>query len=472
MTGSEPLRLRSVADLTAAVAARDLSPVELLDDVAARIGAVEDKVHAFITLDLDRARETAARRADALARGAAPGPLEGIPVGIKDLVPTAGLRTTNGSPFFADSVPEHDGAEVARLRAAGAVIIGKTNTPAWGLKEMCENLVAEPTRNPWDLTRTSGGSSGGAAAAVAAGYGPLAHGTDGAGSVRIPAAWCGIFGFKPSLGRVPLWPTPDSWSARIMVGPLARRVRDAAAMLEVMAGPDPRDPLSIDEAPAGLLAACDDGVAGLRLAFSADLGYAPVDAEAAGAARTAAQAFADLGVTVEEVGDPGWGDPSGWHTTLFRGGAASRLGPLYDQRPEWVDPSAAEVIELGRMITTAEFVAAQVERTQFYQRAQAFMAGYDGLLTPTMPCGAWPYGQAPDPVGGTAITPVAGGRWPLVYSFNATGWPAATVPCGFTAAGLPLGLQIVTPWHADRRCLALAAAYEAARPWLEHAPPL
>jgi Asp-tRNA(Asn)/Glu-tRNA(Gln) amidotransferase A subunit family amidase len=472
MTGTQPLRLRSVAELTAAVAARELSPVELLDDVAARIGAVEDKVRAFITLDLDRAREVASRRAGDLARGAEAGPLEGIPVGIKDLVPTAGLRTTIGTPFFADNVPDHDGAEVARLRSAGAVIIGKTNAPAWGLKEMCENLVAEPTRNPWDLTRTPGGSSGGAGAAVAAGYGPIAHGTDGAGSVRIPAAWCGVFGFKPSLGRVPLWPTPDSWAARIMIGPLARRVRDAAAMLEVMAGPDPRDPLSIDEPPGGLLAACDDSVAGLRLAFSADLGYAPVDPEAADAARAAAAAFAEFGVTVEDVGDPGWGDPSGWHTTLFRGGAASRLAPLHDQRPEWIDPSVAEIIELGRKITTAEYVAAQGERTQFYQRAHEFMAGYDGLLTPTMPCGAWAYGRAPDPVGGVRITPVAGGRWPLVYSFNVTGWPAATVPCGFTAAGLPLGLQIVTPWHQDRRCLALSAAYEQARPWLEHVAPL
>ena len=251
MTGSEPLRLRSVAELTAAVAARELSPVELLDDVAARIDAVEDKIHAFITLDLDRAREVASRRADDLARGAEAAPLEGIPVGIKDLVPTAGLRTTMGSPFFADDVPDHDGAEVARLRAAGAVIIGKTNAPAWGLKEMCENLVAEPTRNPWDLTRTSGGSSGGAGAAVAAGYGPIAHGSDGAGSVRIPAAWCGVFGFKPSLGRVPLWPTPDIWGARIMIGPLARRVRDAAAMLQAMRVPTPETRCRSMSHPAG-----------------------------------------------------------------------------------------------------------------------------------------------------------------------------------------------------------------------------
>ncbi|HEY6496408.1 MAG TPA: amidase family protein [Trebonia sp.] len=470
--GTGPLRLRSLAELVPAIAERRISPVELLDDVAARIDEAEDRVHAFITLDLERARETARQRADALARGADPGPLEGIPVGIKDLVPAAGLRMTNGSPFFADNVPDYDGAEVARLRSAGAIIIGKTNTPAWGLKEMCENLVAAPTRNPWDLTRTSGGSSGGAAAAVAAGYGPIAHGTDGAGSVRIPAAWCGVFGFKPSLGRVPLWPTPDSWGARIHAGPLARRVRDAAAMLEVMAGPDPRDPLSIDERPAGFVAACDAGIRGLRLAWSPDLGYAPVDDEARDSARAAAAVFEELGATVEDVGDPGWGDPGGWHTMLFRGGAAHRLGPLYDRKPEWIDPNVAEVIELGRRITLADYVAAQGERTQFYQRAQAFMAGYDGLLTPAMPCGAWAYGKEPDPVGGTRISPVGGGRWPLMYSFNVTGWPAASVPCGFTTTGLPLALQIVTPWHEDRRCLALAGAFEAARPWLQNAAPL
>lgn len=471
MTGAgDPLRLRSVADLTADIAVRRVSPVELLDDVASRIEAVEDKVHAFITLDLDRAREEARARADRLARGEPAGQLEGIPVGIKDLVPTAGLRTTNGSPLFAGNIPDVDGLEVARLRSAGAVIIGKTNAPAWGLKEMCENLVAEPTRNPWDLSRTSGGSSGGAAAAVAAGYGPVAHGTDGAGSVRIPAAWCGVYGFKPSFGRVPVWPAPDSWSARVHVGPLSRRVRDAAAMLEVMAGPDPRDPLSIDGPAGGLVAACDGEVAGLRLAFSADLGYAPVDGDAVAAARAAAAVFEELGASVEDVGDPGWGDPSGWHTTLFRGGAAHRLGSFYDASPELIDPSVAEVIELGRKITMTQYVAAHGERTQFYQRAQQFMAGYDGLLTPTMPCGAWAYGKTPDPVGGTPVSPVGGGRWPLVYTFNVTGWPAATVPCGFTAAGLPLGLQIITPWHHDQRCLALSAAYEAARPWLHHLP--
>jgi aspartyl-tRNA(Asn)/glutamyl-tRNA(Gln) amidotransferase subunit A len=470
--GSGPLRLQSLAGLVPAIAGRRLSPVELLDDVAARIEEVEDQVHAFITLDLDRARETAQQRADALARGAEPGPLEGIPVGIKDLVPAAGLRMTNGSPFYADNVPDYDGAEVARLRSAGAVIIGKTNTPAWGMKEMCENLIAPPARNPWDLTRTSGGSSGGAGAAMAAGYGPVAHGTDGAGSVRIPAAWSGVFGFKPSQGRVPLWPTPDIWGARIQVGSLARRVRDAAAMVQVMAGPDPRDPLSIADPPGDYVGACDAGIRGLRLAWSSDLGYAPVDDEAGDAARAAAAVFEELGATVEDVGDPGWGDPSGWHTVLFRGGAAHRLAPLYDRKPEWIDPNVAEVIELGRQISLADYVAAQGERTQFYQRAQAFMAGYDGLLTPAMPCGAWAYGKEPDPVGGTHVTSVGGGRWPLMYSFNVTGWPAASVPCGFTAAGLPLGLQIVTPWHEDERCLSLSAAFEEARPWLQHVPSL
>jgi Asp-tRNA(Asn)/Glu-tRNA(Gln) amidotransferase A subunit family amidase len=366
--GSGDLRLSSVAALVSDIAARRLSPVELFDDIAARIDAVEPQVHAFITLDLENARRRAGEIADALAHGATAGALAGIPVGIKDLVPTEGLRTTNGSPFFADDVPTQDGIEVARLRAAGAVIIGKTNAPAWGLKEMCENLVAPPTRNPWDLTRTSGGSSGGAAAAVAAGYGPIAHATDGAGSVRIPAAWCGVFGFKPSLGRVPLWPTPDIWGARIQIGPIARRVRDAAVMLEAMAGPDPRDPLSIDEPAGGMLDACNAGIRGLHLAWSPDLGYAPVDEEAATAARSAAAAFEELGATIEDVGDPGWGDPSAWHTVLFRGGAANRLGPLYDRKPEWIDPSVAEVIELGRSITLADYVDAQGERTRFSPR--------------------------------------------------------------------------------------------------------
>ena len=468
----DALRLRSVADLVGAVSARELAPVEILDDAIARIEAVEDKVHAFITLDLERARETARARGDALARGAAPGPLEGIPLGIKDLVPVAGLPMTNGSPFFSDNVPDFDGVEVERLRAAGTTIIGKTNTPAWGLKEMCENLVAEKTRNPWDLTRTSGGSSGGAGAAVAAGYGPIYHGTDGAGSVRIPAAWCGVYGIKPSLGRIPLWPVADIWGARIMAGPLARRVRDAAAMLEVMAGPDPRDPLSIDASPTGMVQACDDGVEGLRIAFSPDLGFAPVGEEAVAAARAAALAFEELGAHVEEIGDPGWGDPREFHTVLFRSGAANRLAPLYDRQPEWIDPTVAEVIERGRRFTAEQLVAAQGARTEFYQRAQAWMSGYDALLTPMMPCGAWEYGAPAPKLGGTQITSVGGGRWPLAYTFNILGWPAATVPAGFTEEGLPLALQIVTPWHTDRRCLAMSAAYESARPWIDRMPDL
>jgi Asp-tRNA(Asn)/Glu-tRNA(Gln) amidotransferase A subunit family amidase len=470
--GDERLCLAPVAELVPAISGRSLSPVELLDAIVARIEAVEPSVHAFVTLDLERAYDAARAKADRLARGGQAGPLEGIPVGIKDLVPTAGLRTTNGTPFFIDDVPDHDAVEVERLRAAGCVIIGKTNTPAWGLKEMCENLVAEATRNPWDLTRTPGGSSGGAGAAVAAGYGPIAHGTDGAGSIRIPAAWCGVFGIKPSLGRVPLWPTPDIWGARIHAGPLARHVRDAAVMLEAMAGPDPRDPLSIDEPADGFVAACGAPIAGRRLAWCADLGFAPVDDEVRMATRQAAAVFEELGAIVEEVDDPGWGDPTWWHRILYRGSAANRLAPLAAAHPEWIDPSVQEIIDLGLAITASEYVAALGERTQFYSRAQQFMSAYDGLLTPTMPCEAWAYDAPPPLVGDAEITAVAGGRWPLVYAFSGTGGPAATVPCGFGSGGLPIGLQIVAPWHQDAWCLSLAAAFEAARPWQHHRPPI
>ena len=459
-------------ELARRIRRRELSPVELLDAVLARVEAVDSRVHAFVTIDADRAR-AAAREAEAAvgADGASLGPLHGLPVSVKDLEPVAGMRLTFGTRFYEDNVPAFDGTAAARLRAAGALLFGKTNTPAFGHKDMCDNLLMPATRNPWALDRTSGASSGGAGAAVAAGMGPLAHGTDGAGSIRIPAALCGVFGLKPSYGRVPHWPASDLWGGRSHPGPMARTVRDAALLLGAMAGPDARDPLSIDAPPEDYVAECDGGVAGLRVAWSADLGYAPVEPEVRRLTEAVARCFERLGCHVEAA-DPAWDHPGPWHAVIYRANIAARLRPLVEQRPEWIDESLARVIELGREVTADELLGAHASRTRFYDQARAFMEGYDLLLTPAMACGAWSWERPPAEIDGQPVQQVAGGRWPLMYPFNLTGWPAASVPCGFTAEGLPVALQIVAPWHQDSRCLRAAAALEEAMPWADRRPEL
>ncbi|HXM58215.1 MAG TPA: amidase family protein [Candidatus Dormibacteraeota bacterium] len=468
---SSELCFTPAVELAGRIRSRELSPVELLDAVLARVEAVDPLVHAFVTLDAERARAAARAAEAAVMAGAELGPLHGLPVSVKDLEPVAGVRLTFGSRFYEDHVPESDGVVASRLRAAGAILFGKTNTPAFGHKDMCDNLLMPATRNPWAPDRTSGASSGGAGAAVAAGLGPLAHGSDGAGSIRIPSALCGVFGLKPSYGRVPHWPVSDLWSARSHPGPMARTVRDAALLLGAMAGPDPRDPLSIDAQPEDYVVACSGRVAGLRVAWSADLGYAPVDPEVRRLTEAAARCFERLGCHVEAA-DPGWDHPGPWHAVLYRAGLAARVGPLAERRPDWIDESLAAVIELGRGVTTSELLAAQASRTRFYEQAQRFMAGYDLLLTPAMPCAAWSWERPPAAIDGQPVQQVAGGRWPLMYPFNLTGWPAASVPCGFTAEGLPVGLQVVAPWHQDAWCVRAAAALEEAMPWADRRPSL
>src|SRR5262247_1382767 len=266
-------------ELAAMMRRRTLSPVEIMDAVLARIEALNSRLNAYLTIDAEGAREQAKAAEAAVVRGEILKPLHGLPVSIKDLEPSAGLRCTYGSKFFEHNIADVDGMVTGRVKAAGGIVLGKTNTSHYGYKDMCDNLIGPPCRNPWKLERTSGASSGGAAAAVAAGLGPLAHGSDGAGSIRIPAALCGVFGLKPSFGRVPNWPNADLWAARSHNGPMARTVRDAALMLDAIAGPDRRDPTTIGGPVEEHLAACDGGVSGLRVAWSADFGYAAVDPE-------------------------------------------------------------------------------------------------------------------------------------------------------------------------------------------------
>jgi Asp-tRNA(Asn)/Glu-tRNA(Gln) amidotransferase A subunit family amidase len=383
------------------------------------------------------------------------------------------MRCTYGSKFFEHAIANFDGVVTQRVKAAGGIILGKTNTSHYGHKDMCDNLLGPPCRNPWNLDRTSGASSGGAAAAVAAGLGPLAHGSDGAGSIRIPAALCGVFGFKPSFGRVPNWPNADIWAGRSHNGPLTRTVADAALLLQAIAGPDPRDPTSIDAPPEDYVAAVAQPLAalrGLRVAWSVDFGYAPVDAEVRHLTVAAAQRFTELGCTVEAV-QPGWENPRAIAATMWYVSYAARLSPLYAERPEWFEPSLVAMIEAGQQISAVEHGRAQLARTAFYEKVRQFFTTYDLLLTPQMPLGAWSVEHGPEHIDGHP-TPSMFDRLSFTFPFNLTGSPAASVPCGFTTEGLPVALQIVGRWHADTLVLQAAAALEQAAPWAATWPAL
>ncbi len=453
-------------NLAAAIRTKRVSPVEIVEAVLTRIEAVNPTINAYLAVDGERALKAAHAAEAAVMRGDTLGSLHGLPVSIKDLEPSAGLRYTNGSILYTDQIADMDGIITERVKAAGGIVIGKTNTPHMGHKDMCDNLLGGPGRNPWNLERTPGGSSGGAAAAVAAGLGPLAHGSDGAGSIRIPAALSGVFGLKPSFGRAPYWPNVDIWAARSHNGPITRTVADAALFLAAIAGPDPRDPTTIANQPDDYVAAVAQplpALRGLRVAWSVDFGYAAVEPQVRQLTEQAAQRFADFGCRIEAV-NPGWDDPRlgaeiSWYVSM-----AARLGHSYDQRPQAFEPTLAEIIEAGRRVSGEEHGRASLARTTFYQQARQFFEQYDLLLTPQMPLAAWPVDHWPAEIDGTP-TPSIFDRLSFTFPFNLTGQPAASVPCGFTAEGLPVALQIVGRGHADTLVLQAAAAWEQAAPW-------
>ena len=454
--------------------ARQLSPVEVTEAVLARIDRLNPRLHAFLTVTADHARELARAAETRATRGALQGPLDGIPYSLKDLEPTAGIRTTYGSKFFESNVPTADGTVAARLRATGGVLLGKTNTPHFGYKDMCDNLLGPPCKNPWNTERTSGASSGGAGSAVAAGLGPVAHGSDGSGSIRIPSALCGIFGLKPSFGRIPYWPSQDLWAARSHQGPMTRTVRDAALLLQAMAGPDARDPLSIDAAPVDYLAACEGGIAGLRVGWSLDLGFAAVDPEVGELTARAAKRFGELGAHVEEA-RVDWGNPYEFHKVIYSVHVAARNYDRALQRPDWFETTLLRMILDAGKISAIDHTKALLARTAFAERVRETMERYDLLLTPQMPVAAW--SAEPGPFEGLADL---GGkpahsifdRVPFMYPFNLTGQPAANLPCGFTREGLPVGLQVVGRWHREDTVFRAAAAFEALQPWAARRPSL
>jgi len=459
-------------ELRRLIAAREISPVEVVDAVLARIERLNPLLNAYVTVTADRARAQA-REAEARARaGALRGVLDGIPYALKDLESSAGIRTTSGSKWFEHHVPDEDGVVAERLKRADGILLGKTNTPHFGHKDMTDNLIGPPCRNPWKLDRTPGGSSGGSGAAVAAGLVPIAHGSDGAGSIRIPAALCGVFGLKPSFGRVPYHPNVDYWAARSHNGPMTRTVRDAALMLGAMAGPDPRDPLTIDAAPENYVAACDGDLKGLRVAWSGDLGYAAVDPEVRRITEAAARRFTELGADVDAPAIV-WPNPREFHKLIWEVGVAARNIDRATERPDWIEPSLAQMIFSASRVSAIEYQRAQLARTEYQNAVRRFFDQYDLLLTPQMPVGAWSAEpgavQGPREIDGRP-TPTIFDRLPFTYPFNLTGQPAASVPCGFTSEGLPVGLQIVGRWHADALVLRASAGFEAIQPWAGRRP--
>ena len=457
--------------IASAIARREISPVETVTTALDRMQATEPFLHAFCTPAPELALAEARRLQADLAAGAPAGPLAGVPVAVKDLVFTRGLRTTFGSRLYADFVPEDDDIAVERLRAAGAIVIGKTNVAEFGYGGIGHNPLFETTRNPWDLRLTPGGSSAGSAAAVAAGVCPIAVGSDGGGSVRLPAAFTGLIGVKASMGRVPLWPGcrdprfpgASGWESIEHIGPLGRSVADAALMLAVMSGPDHRDRWSLPEdGIAWRAAALPRDRLSLRIAYCPRWGGLPVDSEVAAIVSSAARAFGDAGCSVEEIEDP-LGDVIDCHRTIVALETDTiGLARLAERQNCKLSPAVAALV--GAVPDGKAAVMAMIERKRICETLAGLMKRFDLLLTPTAPVPAFAIDHnGPGLIEGRAV---ADDAWtPALFPFNLTGQPAASVPAGWTKAGLPVGLQIVGRHLADATVIAAAASFEAMRPW-------
>ncbi len=463
----DELCFQSALELRDLYERQQVSPVEVTEAVLARIDQLNPELNAFITVTPELALEQARAAEQAYDKKEA-GPLAGVPGSLKDLVYTRGIRTTRGSLLYENAVPEFDAPLAQLLYGAGMVMLGKTNTPELGWKGDSGNRVVGPTHNPWKRGRTAGGSSGGAAAAVAAGMGPLAQGSDGAGSIRIPAGFSGIYGLKPSWGRVPQHPA-SVVEQLSHAGPMTRTVRDAALMLTVMAHPDECDRTSLP-AETDYLGALEGDVAGLRVAWSSDLGYAAVEPEVRQIAEKAARRFDELGCYVEQA-HPDAGDPWEIVDAIWSTGfAAAFLDGLHEVRAQ-LDPGVVAIIERARRYSGPQLAQAYIRRTEYYQTWRRFMKQYDLMLTPTLPVTAFPAGD--DYPGDIDGHPTSYLSWTaFTYPFNLTGQPAATVPCGFSGGGLPVGLQIVGRWRDEVTVLRASAAYEGMAPWADTRPGL
>ncbi len=450
----------SARELVEAYRRKTLSPVEVTKALLTRLDRLEPKLNAFVLVARDSALAEAESAERRWARGAPLGLLDGVPVTIKDLFLTKGWPTLRGSTLIKRDQPwDEDAPAVARLREQGAIFLGKTTMPEFGWKALGDSPLTGITRNPWNLGHTPGGSSAGAAAALAAGIGPLALGTDGGGSIRIPCAFCGLPGLKPTFGRVPAYP-PSVFGIVGHSGPMARSVADLALMMNVITGGDDRDSFAAPPDGRDYTEGLEDGVKGLRVAFSPTLGYARVNAEVAAAVDRAARVFADLGAEVETV-DPGFDDPGLAWLTLWWAGAAKAMSIYSAEERRRLDPGIEDAAQKGMRLTILDYLGADQVRSGLSVHMARFYRRHDLLLTPSVAVPALKVGEL-------LSDPETQKEWiewaPFSYPFNLTRQPAASVPCGRSKAGLPIGLQIVGRMWDDALVLRAARAYERAAP--------
>ncbi|RCV54657.1 amidase [Marinitenerispora sediminis] len=468
----EDIAFRPAREMAAMLRRREISARELVEAHLARIATINPTVNAVVTLSAERALREAHAADERLASGAPVGPLHGLPMAHKDTHDTAGIRTTYGSPFFTGNIPERDELLIERLRAAGAITIGKTNVPEFAAGSHTFNPVFGTTLNPYDVTRSAGGSSGGAAAALATGMHALADGSDMGGSLRNPASFNNVVGLRPSPGRVPVYPASLGWSTLSVQGPLARDAADAALLLSVMAGPDPRSPVALAEPGSEFAPPLDRDLAGLRVAWTPDLdGAFHCAQEVLDVLTPAVRVFEELGCRVTEAA-PDLAGAEEVFRTLRAWTFESAYGPLLDADRDLLKPSLAWNIEEGRKLAGSDVARAERLRTEIYHRMREFFQDHDVLLLPVSQVPPFDARlEFPTDIDGVPQATYL--DWMRsAYYISVTGSPALSVPAGFTPGGLPVGLQIVGPHHADRLVLEVGHAFERTTGFGQRRPPV
>lgn len=452
---------------------RKISPVELTKIYLERIERFNPTLNAFLTVCGDQAIAEARQAESAVMRGEPLGLLHGLPIALKDLTQTQGIRTTRGSLIFENFIPRADEPIVERIRNSGAIIIGKTNTPEFGHRGTTENLLSEPCTNPWDISRTSGGSSGGSAVAVASGLAAISQGDDGGGSIRIPASFCGVFGMKPSFGLVPRpHRSGGGWNFISQTGALGRSVADVAMLLQVMAGPHKEDPRTVNENTPEFLEQLTPEIEGYRIAWSPDFGNLPVDPQVRESTSIGAYLLEECGVTIEELKHPvDTKNSLETFKTIFMSDMLATLSPLLERHGKLMMPSLRFWLEEAKSWSVVRLVDALGGLELHRAQLNAIFAQYDLLMTPTMSVPAFPIEQWPEVIDNTPVDKL----WafnPFCYLFNLTGQPAASIPCGFSKEGLPIGLQIIGRRGEDIKVLRAAATFESLNPWSVTKPSL